>query len=73
MAGQPTQPTRDEKKAMPAGTQVAGGRKAEGGQEVWHVTIDGKKKTLVTSTTSASAMDEAKVIYSGALKRLANR
>ena len=47
--------------------------KKPSGEEVWNVTADGTLCTVVTSATSAKAMDEAMVVYSGALKRLAKR
>jgi hypothetical protein len=44
-----------------------------GKREVWRVPVGDKVKTLTTSSSSTSAMDEAVEIYSGALERLANR
>ncbi len=60
-------------RARSAPTHVVGGRKAENGQEEWYVTTNTGQVTMVTSSTSAAAMDEAVELYSGALKRLAKR
>jgi hypothetical protein len=68
---------RDQiKKAKPS----AVGRKAavssggvKRGREVWHVTYDGRRRTLETSSTSVTVMNDAMDIYSGALKRLAKK
>jgi hypothetical protein len=42
-------------------------------REVWRVPIDGQMKTVVTSSSSLTVMDQAVAIYSKALKRLADR
>lgn len=52
---------------------VVGSAVTSTGREVWYVTSDGKRSTLVTSESSAAAMDDAVVAYAGALKRLAKR
>lgn len=62
---------KDTTRSVP--TQILGGRKAENGQEEWYVTTNTGQVTMVTSSTSAAAMDEAVKLYSGALKRLAKR
>ena len=54
-------------------TRILGGHKAKNGQEEWYVTTNTGRGTMVTSATSAAAMDEAVELYSGALKRLAKR
>jgi hypothetical protein len=38
-------------------------------REVWRVPVDDEIKTLVTGSSSSTVMDEAVVIYNGALKR----
>jgi len=43
------------------------------GAEVWTVVRNGRRSTVVTSKSSAAAMDEAVRLYAGALKRLAKR
>ncbi len=53
--------------------EVTSGGKREDGQEIWYVTSDGQTLTLSTTPTSAAAMDQATVLYDGALKRLAER
>ena len=62
---------KDRMRSVP--THILGGRKAENGQEEWYVTTNTGRGTMVTSATSAAAMDEAVKLYSGALKRLAKR
>lgn len=62
---------KDRMRSVP--THILGGRKAENGQEEWYVTTNTGPVTMVTSSTSAAAMDEAVKLYSGALKRLAKR
>jgi hypothetical protein len=43
-------------------------------REAWRVVSNaGKIKTIVTSTSTASVMDQAMLIYDRALRRLANR
>ena len=42
-------------------------------REIWRISSDGKIKNISTSASSSAAMDEALVIYSRALERLANR
>ncbi len=64
---------RRKVRGQSAPTYVVGGRKAENGQEEWYVTTNTGQVTMVTSSTSAAAMDEAVELYSGALKRLAKR
>lgn len=53
--------------------KVVIGRSDSDGRELWHVTVDGRRQTLATSSTSVAAMDEALVVFGPALKRLANR
>jgi len=60
----------------PAGT----GREAQvvreetpSGRVLWHVTTEGGRETFISTPSSTAAMDEAMVIYAGALKRLARR
>ncbi len=64
---------RKKDKAQSEPIYIVGGRKAEDGREEWHVTTSTGRSTLVTSSSSAAAMDEAMEVYSGALKRLAKR
>jgi hypothetical protein len=52
---------------------VVTGPTIQGKREVWHLDLGGKENTIVTSATSASAMDTAVVIYRDALERLAKR
>ena len=54
-------------------TEVLGSERTPSGREIWHVRSGGKKATIVTSATSATTMDEAAVLYVGALERLAKR
>jgi hypothetical protein len=49
------------------------GRTVHREREAWRVASGGQTITIVTSDTSARAMDEAIVIFDGALKRLADR
>lgn len=44
-----------------------------GKRQGWRVSFDGTYKTVVTSKSSAAAIEEATVIYGDALKRLADR
>jgi hypothetical protein len=46
---------------------------ARNGRERWRVASGGEIKNITTRSASTRAMDEAMVIYSSALKRLANR
>jgi hypothetical protein len=48
-------------------------RKDKSGKEIWRVASNGQFKTVITSSSSAAAMDDAVTVYSGALKRLAKR
>ena len=59
--------------ASTSSTYIEVGPKTQRGQETWFVTSDGQKETIVTSTTSATAMDEAVTIYRNTLKRLAQK
>lgn len=43
------------------------------GREQWRVASNGEIKSITTRSASTRAMDEAMVIYSSALQRLANR
>ena len=52
---------------------IVTGPTIQGKREVWHLNLGGKEDIIVTSATSASAMDTAVVIYRGALERLAKR
>ncbi len=54
-------------------TEVLSSERTPSGQEIWHVTSGGQKATIITSATSATTMDEAAVLYAGALERLAKR
>lgn len=47
--------------------------KKSDGRKVWQVTRDGHRETIITSSSSAEAMDDAMIIYKGALERLAKR
>ncbi len=49
------------------------GKTSRTGREVWSMQSDGKKRTFITSKSSARVMDEAVTIYNGALERLAKR
>jgi hypothetical protein len=60
-------------KQRPTSIRYARRRKTATGQEKWNVTLDGRQVTMVTSSTSVAAMDDAVHVYSGALKRLAKR
>ena len=71
MATKITSRRKDKARSVP--THILVGRKAENGQEDWYVTTNTGQVTMVTSSTSAAAMDEAVKLYSGALKRLAKR
>jgi hypothetical protein len=53
--------------------QILGKLTSPGGREVWRVALEGKIKSITTSSSSAAAMDEAVIIYSDALQRLADR
>jgi hypothetical protein len=56
------------------GTMKYIGKKvARKGNESWLVTSGGRVKVITTRRTATAAMDEAVKLYSGALKRLANR
>ena len=56
-----------------AATRVVSHDKTTHGRDAWHVTSDGRSRTVITSPTSAAAINEAAVIYAAALKRLAKR
>ena len=45
----------------------------KGGSESWRITSAGKVRKVTTRRASVKAMDEALVIYDGALRRLADR
>jgi hypothetical protein len=49
------------------------GKTIRGHQEIWRVSDNGQIKNIATRASSTHAMDEALVIYRGALKRLADR
>lgn len=42
-------------------------------REVWRITVDGQQRSISTSVTSSQAINEAARLYSGALKRLADK
>jgi hypothetical protein len=46
---------------------------AHGDRETWRIASGGTTKTVTTTASSTSAMDEAVKIYGRALERLANR
>jgi hypothetical protein len=52
---------------------IVTGPTIRGKREVWQLDVGGKQNTIVTSATSASAMDTAVVTYRTALERLAKR
>jgi hypothetical protein len=52
---------------------IVTGPTIQGKREVWQLDVGGKQNTIVTSATSASAMDTAVVTYRTALERLAKR
>jgi hypothetical protein len=54
-------------------TTVVVEKAARKGRERWRVASGGEIKSITTRSASTRAMDEAMVIYSSALKRLANR
>ena len=60
-------------RSKPPVKRVIGSEKRSDGKEAWHVVRDGQRRTIYTSTTSAAAMDDAMLLFSGALKRLATR
>ena len=62
----------DKKKNGKRVTTVVG-KVIRNGHEEWRVASDGKIVSLTTRSSSTRAMDEAMVIYSSALQRLANR
>lgn len=83
-----TELVRNAKTGRTVYTGVVGAKKAKGVQvtrvpnttkkgevkgEAWRVTTDKGPATVITSPSSAAAMDEAVEIYSEALKRLAKR
>jgi hypothetical protein len=41
-------------------------------REVWRVPIDGQMKTIVTSSSSITVMDEAVIVFNDTLKQLAD-
>jgi hypothetical protein len=61
---------RKKKKDVP--TKVVG-MVVRNGHEQWRVASGGKIKNLPVRSASTRAMDQAMVIYSSALQRLANR
>jgi hypothetical protein len=58
---------------QPGVKQVLGKVEHSGKIESWRVMSDGGIRTISTSASSTSAMEEAVVIYQDALRRLANR
>jgi hypothetical protein len=52
---------------------IVTGPKVQGKREIWQLDLGGKRSTIVTSATSASAMDTAVATYRNALERLAKR
>jgi hypothetical protein len=49
------------------------GKKMTRKGEVWRISSGGKIKNLATRAASTKAMDEAMIVYGGALRRLADR
>lgn len=67
-------PSAGKKPTRCSATRVAvGGSVDRHGREAWHVSADGKRRTAVTSGSSAAAMDEAVRVFNGALERLAKK
>ena len=60
-------PTLREHEARP---QV---KKTASGGEIWYIRVGDQVRSLTTSNSSASVMDDALKVYSPALKRLAKR
>jgi hypothetical protein len=58
--------------AMGRGVRIAGMTKTRAG-EVWRLLSEGKVVNLTASNSSTAIMDEAVIIYSPALERLAKR
>lgn len=48
-------------------------KKTARGQEIWIISGDGDQKKVIASSSSTATMDDAVLVYRGALKRLANR
>lgn len=49
------------------------GKSESGGREVWHLSVNGKRRDVITTVSSLKAMEEAVVLYAATLKRLADR
>jgi hypothetical protein len=76
LRGDPQPPRNTEKIGRQSSGRFVSGdtaRRHAGISETWTFTKDGRIKTVTTTGTSASAMDEAVVIYKKALRRLADR
>jgi hypothetical protein len=66
----------EEKKStttLPSNSISAPEVKIAHGREVWWIRTGETLAPMATSASSATILDEASVIYSGALKRLAKR
>lgn len=61
------------KKTGVAPVRVLGSEKTRSGREIWSFVGSGERFTIVTSSSSATAMNEAVVRYGDALKRLAKK
>ena len=60
-------------KKVESGVIVSRSASKAGGREVWRISQKGENRTVVTSGTSARALDKAMVRFDAALKRLADR
>jgi hypothetical protein len=67
----PTKPKSATRKG--SATTSDNSRVTASGREVWRVIRDGRVQTLITTSSSAQAMNEGMEIYADALRRLAKR
>jgi hypothetical protein len=65
--------TSKARRTAKRGATAAAGPKTAAGGEIWHITSDGRRETIVASAASVTAMDEAVNLYGDALRRLAKR
>lgn len=61
----------DTSKSSRIQARLAG--KTAKGDEVWIISGDGDRRRIITSQSSAATMDDAMIVYSEALERLAKR
>lgn len=60
-------------RALSPDARVLGGGQRQGDKEVWRLASEGRVLQIATAPSSTAIMDQAVVIYEGALRRLAKK